>query len=188
MKMCHVLGGVVSLAVGFGAAAPALARIQVVDFAITGGGWFGGSAPYGLPAQPTLTGSVTIDDTLSGNAAFVDLNYTTGTRTWLLSDIIDGAFGGGVSGPYYDSSGVVDNFLLEMGSLGSETYVITNNTAGIDFPLGGDNSGTGIACNGCVSITSVSIAGVPEPAAWALMLVGFGGLGLSLRSRRNAAA
>jgi hypothetical protein len=27
--------------------------------------------------------------------------------------------------------------------------------------------------------------GVPEPATWAMMLVGFGGLGLAMRSRRK---
>jgi hypothetical protein len=32
------------------------------------------------------------------------------------------------------------------------------------------------------------IAPLPEPAAWALMLVGFGGLGVALRSRRHASA
>ena len=35
---------------------------------------------------------------------------------------------------------------------------------------------------------SVTAAGVPEPASWALMMVGFGGLGAVLRSRRRAAA
>jgi len=33
-----------------------------------------------------------------------------------------------------------------------------------------------------------AISAVPEPAAWAMMLVGFTGLGAALRSRRNAAA
>lgn len=43
----------------------------------------------------------------------------------------------------------------------------------------GDASGSG----------TFNIAGVPEPAAWALMLVGFGGLGAGLRrSRRRAMA
>jgi hypothetical protein len=31
-------------------------------------------------------------------------------------------------------------------------------------------------------------AGVPEPASWALMLVGFGGLGVAMRSRRKTMA
>ena len=36
-----------------------------------------------------------------------------------------------------------------------------------------------------LSVTS-STGGVPEPATWALMLLGFGGLGTALRSRRRA--
>jgi hypothetical protein len=36
---------------------------------------------------------------------------------------------------------------------------------------------------GDISVT----AAVPEPATWALMLAGFGGLGLALRGRRRFA-
>lgn len=36
-------------------------------------------------------------------------------------------------------------------------------------------------------ITSVSVATVPEPAAWALMILGFGGVGGALRRSRRAA-
>lgn len=35
---------------------------------------------------------------------------------------------------------------------------------------------------------TLNAASAPEPAAWALMLVGFGGLGAALRSRRRTAA
>ena len=34
---------------------------------------------------------------------------------------------------------------------------------------------------------SLSISAVPEPAAWTMMLLGFGGMGAALRSRRRAA-
>ena len=34
----------------------------------------------------------------------------------------------------------------------------------------------------------VTAAPVPEPATWAMMLVGFGGLGVAMRSRRRASA
>ena len=48
---------------------------------------------------------------------------------------------------------------------------------------------SGNAGNNCcygAAIDNVAVtAGVPEPATWALMLVGFGGLGAALRSRRS---
>ncbi|MFL5298194.1 MAG: PEPxxWA-CTERM sorting domain-containing protein, partial [Phenylobacterium sp.] len=35
---------------------------------------------------------------------------------------------------------------------------------------------------------AVGVAGVPEPASWALMILGFGGVGSALRTRRRMAA
>jgi hypothetical protein len=37
-------------------------------------------------------------------------------------------------------------------------------------------------------VTAVSLSAVPEPAAWALMLVGFGGLGAMMRRKNSLAA
>ena len=42
--------------------------------------------------------------------------------------------------------------------------------------------------NGLVQTTfSASTAAVPEPATWALMLLGFGGIGMAMRRRRRPA-
>ncbi|HLZ76552.1 MAG TPA: PEPxxWA-CTERM sorting domain-containing protein [Phenylobacterium sp.] len=40
---------------------------------------------------------------------------------------------------------------------------------------------------GSIDKITISGAGTPEPATWALMLMGFGGLGASLRARRTRA-
>ena len=41
--------------------------------------------------------------------------------------------------------------------------------------------------NGEIISGAITVFAVPEPASWALMLVGFGGLGYALRSRRKLA-
>jgi choice-of-anchor C domain-containing protein len=38
------------------------------------------------------------------------------------------------------------------------------------------------------ALDNVSVAGVPEPASWALMILGFGGLGATLRRQRRVTA
>ena len=57
----------------------------------------------------------------------------------------------------------------------------TNNTYRIDLTAGG-NTVTSFAQIG----TGAAVAAVPEPATWAMMLIGFGAMGVSLRRRRRA--
>lgn len=49
-------------------------------------------------------------------------------------------------------------------------------------------AGCGDKCTYDVAATSAFLQGVPEPSSWALMLLGFGGLGAVLRRRRAAIA
>ncbi len=62
-----------------------------------------------------------------------------------------------------------------------ENHDVTKNVTG---PLSGGYSGD---FNWCVDRTGACAAAVPEPTAWALMILGFGVSGLALRRRRVAA-
>ena len=51
-----------------------------------------------------------------------------------------------------------------------------------EFSFTGSNPNNSGVANG-----NVTVSAVPEPATWAMMLIGFGGLGLAMRSRRRPA-
>ncbi len=58
------------------------------------------------------------------------------------------------------------------------------------FRFGQNGAFTGEARSGVQAIASVAAANgaVPEPATWAMMIVGFGAIGGTLRRRQNVAA
>jgi hypothetical protein len=64
----------------------------------------------------------------------------------------------------------------------TDTFTATGTTTNISFlngtPLTDAEGG----------LDNVSLTAVPEPASWAMMLVGFGGLGVAMRGRRRAIA
>jgi hypothetical protein len=74
-------------------------------------------------------------------------------------------FGGG-------SAGSFDEFSQNVATVTGQTY-------DLDFQIISDNGGP--------SEVFATVSSVPEPATWTLALVGFGGLGAALRSRRRLA-
>jgi hypothetical protein len=177
-----LLGCMAFAVIGLGAA-EARANVYQIDFTLAPGGW--ATAPdgalYGLGNDPTINGSVTVDSNLSGGAAFRAISYTTGTRVWTLADIDGSQSGIFFSGPTFISF----NFTMIEG--GGFNFFYSNNTVSILDPS--DNSR--LVCNGCVNVTNVtdlSPPAVPEPASWAMLLAGFGSVGLMLRRRRPVAA
>ena len=71
----------------------------------------------------------------------------------------------------------VDLFADNSGVYGANIFRQTYSTFTSDDPVGNDTD--------LVSVDIVSGGGaVPEPAAWALMVFGFGGAGAALRRRR----
>jgi len=117
--------------------------------------------------------SVTIDFTnsLAGNY-FVSLN-TADPFTWFDSLTIS-PFGGGPAVLTY-GGGSTHSITLLPGSFGSGQYLLT--FGGHTTQAGGNLSGT----------LSFFQAAVPEPGTWAMMLLGFGGIGMVLRRRRRPA-
>jgi len=85
--------------------------------------------------------------------------------------------------PEDDASGANSGY-IDYGGLGFEAGGVPINLIGIDLNnydwFQADSSGNGGSGDGVLAL-SVS---VPEPATWALMLAGFGGLGAVLRRRR----
>ena len=88
-----------------------------------------------------------------------------------------------VSGSTHDPSGSDAAFTL---NFDPSPLAFTSFEASADFV----NGETGIGGNGSTLVGSIgrTAEGVPEPATWALMLVGFGALGGVLRRRALAAA
>lgn len=70
------------------------------------------------------------------------------------------------------------------GFSGAGFFSVNDNFYGIDLGTGGATLIGGLGAQG---ITGITIAAVPEPATWAMMLMGFAGVGVALRRRRRLA-
>ncbi|HEY5290128.1 MAG TPA: PEPxxWA-CTERM sorting domain-containing protein [Caulobacteraceae bacterium] len=125
-----------------------------------------------------LTNMFAPNNTGPDNSSFFETAILSGTLTGtgadakitIISDddalvYLNGLYVGGNPGVHPDETAVIDLGHLT-GSNSLEIFYADRARVGADL--------------------SVNIAGasVPEPAAWALMLVGFGGLGAALRGRR----
>jgi hypothetical protein len=182
--------GLGAAALGLTAAAtPAQAAVTVV------GGQSGVpscSAWSFIPADSSCAGGYQgnlLSGTSLGAAGLADaqlLGYS-GTGTYL--DLLSGLGGASVLtfnqlmyGPtiiaiHYGAAGAAPEatsfFLFDFGTTGSNTLTITGRA-------GANALGTSDA-----AILSTGLAPVPEPTTWALMLLGFGGMGMALRRGRR---
>jgi hypothetical protein len=147
----------------------ASAAIVVQNFTIAPGGWFGPGNPYNIGADPSFSGSLTLDTSDTSGTTFQAINFVTGLKTWTLADINIASSSAAFNGD------IVESFSLVFGSLNVNNSLYSNNTIALT-----DDSGF-LACNGCVSL--VATGGVPEPASWALMIAGFGFTGAAMRRR-----
>jgi hypothetical protein len=165
------------------AAMPASADLIVtINWTEHPGSWdqnFGSGSPFGLPADPAITGSVTIDEDLGGLASILALDYTTGSRVWTLADLNPASHA-------TSSGGMVQQVFLVFGPVNPPNDVSFGVDGAADALISDDVNG--IDCH-CITYALAGAGGgsVPEPAAWALMLAGFGLAGAALRRRAYAA-
>ncbi len=90
-----------------------------------------------------------------------------------------------VSNPTLDGNGIV----FQGSSLPSDSqfFNIWGNGPG-SYTYFNNYSGTGPTSSGPLNFSVKDLGAVPEPATWAMMLVGFGAVGLALRQRKFALA
>ena len=135
----------------------------------------GGAFPQGT-GGPALFTSASM--TTSGDGAFDAVTINTGgvALTTGQNYVID----------LYDNSG--DGVAGEWGLTGFYSHPGVPFDGGFNFNNGPSNSPVwdDFGDFGSLAYTA-SFGAVPEPASWALMLVGFAGIGAAIRSRKGAA-
>ncbi len=153
------------------------ASVMMYHFTVAGS-WFDCcGTPFGMALSPSLTGHITVDNTLSGFSAISDFSLATGSKTWTLADI-PGANSNSVS---FNGFGELVDFSLANFASGAATmYIYTNNTMAVSDGLGGYN-----ACNNCVNIGHASP--IPEPEIYAMLFAGLGLLGFIARLKKGSA-
>lgn len=179
-KVMARFGLVGAAALALCAAAPASAAQYLFEF--SGTGFFGG----------TLNGSgtLTTDDTNFVSAlngyTFQNITGITGTFNGsTITGLSPGTFGANnlfyLTGPFFvDGSGL--GFRTASGVTGN--LFVTNDTS---YRV--NTMGAGLL-TGLVTarVTPVAVAAaVPEPTTWAMMLIGFGAIGVAMRRRRRPA-
>jgi hypothetical protein len=166
-------------------AATALAGATAANAAITIVDTSGSNIVVGTPDNVTIPNKVDFDtttNTAGSTSPFFDfMNDQTGSYTFALITSTPGAT---VTLEQLLSGGGASIIQTVTGSSNSLTLTTGTLAAGATFRfLYTFNAGAG---GGTVSgNASFMQSAVPEPATWAMMLVGFGGIGFAMRRRRR---
>lgn len=132
----------------------------------------------------------------SGTAMFqLDSNPTPdSSQTFIGSDQfsfsnVAGTFGGvaGTASTISFGNGIFSSLSITAPNLGFTQFnsptLFTGSPATPTFLTGSFTLVNPFFGNGRLTISPVAVAAVPEPATWAMMLVGFGGIGFAMRRR-----
>jgi hypothetical protein len=166
---------------------PAFAIQVTLSFTVSG--FVTEGPPAGVPTDP-VTGSFTYDapSITSDPTSLTAVNLTIGGHAYTLAEVgsnpgVIGAVVNGVGGicPACQSAAIDDFFLAWAGSPASPLGEI--------FAYATSNIPPGTVFDGIVTQFSVTATPMPEPSTWAMMALGFAGLGLlGYRKARSALA
>ena len=147
---------------------------------------------FGPPAADgSFTG--TFGDTDITTATFTD-TYTFNMPTGVAAGTISSIFTTDKVNNIDFTSVTLDGTAFDINSTGQVEFRSVNNVLVTSGPqtlvVSGKSGGAG-SYSGTLSFEGANpivtgVGGVPEPAAWALMMLGFGGAGACLRARRKS--
>jgi hypothetical protein len=148
-----------------------------------GNAWYGSTPPAGQDGDQfaALQGTSTLSQTFTMVGTTLDISWLAGGRPFF------GSYNGDQTYEVQLGSDLLGTFSTVSGeAFGSHGLVVHGLTSGQAYTL---TFAGQVAADETSFIDKVSASGaVPEPAAWALMILGFGGVGAALRSQRRAFA
>ena len=175
---------------------PGLTNLKTT-FAYTGASSAAAVSAGGYLIEPDLSGAFSF--TYDGSSSFSSGGHTYSAGAVLLSGTFTGA---DIVGRNGSSAGNVNDATLTGGTVTFSSPLVSFGTGDRAYSIEmtsivGPLSASGGSLNGFSAVSTGSFQaaltagggqGVPEPAAWALMLVGVGALGGALRRSRQALA
>ena len=169
-----LLGVVGASALAFGSAAGAVVTVDSSTMVISGPTTVADTTTIGFTeaqlSSPTFIENVVFTNTLAG---LYSITLTTSSPQIDFTSAVLSGLGGPFGLIEIDDDGTNEYWrLANPVQLGASQYTLTIN---------GNNSGAG-SLGGSITIRP---AAVPEPATWAMMLIGFGAVGFAMRRRRT---
>jgi len=165
-------------------------EFQFNDLAFTTGRHIAsGGTSIGAP-DPTVSASITIGGVSMSLPAFTDSEFFQGSYTLPGAAVFPGIAKVSEFGPAGDVVMSVENVLPSL--VGSTLTIFTGPFAPFDdgslFLVGMANNILFNLDLATVSPITAPVSGIPEPSAWALMILGFAGVGAAMRRRAHSLA